>query len=29
MALMVREKLDSKKHVFVDWSLVEPGYAVS
>ena len=29
MALMVRDKLDSKKHVFVDWSLVEPGYAVS
>ena len=29
MALMVRNKLDSKKHVFVDWSLVEPGYAVS
>ena len=29
MALMVREKLDAKKHVFVDWSLVEPGYAVS
>ena len=29
MALMVREKLDAKKHVFADWSLVEPGYAVS
>ena len=29
MALMVRDKLDSKKHVFADWSLVEPGYAVS
>lgn len=29
MAFMVREKLDRTKHVFVDWSLVEPGYAVS
>ncbi len=29
MALTVRDKLDSKKHVFIDWSLVEPGYAVS
>ncbi len=29
MALMYRKKLDRKKHVFTDWSMVEPGYAVS
>ena len=29
MALMARNKLDRKKHVFTDWSMVEPGYAVS
>ena len=29
MAFMVRDKLDRRKHVFADWSFVEPGYAVS
>ena len=28
MALTVLEKLDGKKHVFVDWSLIEPGYGL-